>query len=346
MTSSQPLRDEALVARAGKSLNLLILGGTGFLGPHMVAAALARGHRITLFNRGHDTGTAADPRIETLNGNRDPRVGAGLAALAGTRRWDVVIDNSGYVPRQVHDSVGLLRGRIGRYIFVSTVSVYDSPAGATIDEHSPLLVAPDPGVETVSATTYGPLKAESDRIVRAALGDQATVVRPNYIVGPGDHTDRFTYWVERIFRGGDVLGPPHPTAGLQWVDARDLCPWIITLAERDQAGVFNASGPVQPVSWERLLHELVTLSPVPAGIRYATPEVMAQTGIQLPLVDPDGGTLDISGSAAAAAGLNYRPLADTARATHAWWQAQPEERRRSAQRWPTAELEQEALRRL
>ena len=205
-------------------------------------------------------------------------------------------------------------------------------------------------METVSATTYGPLKAESDRIVRAALGDQATVVRPNYIVGPGDHTDRFTYWVERLSRGGDTLGPPHPKIELQWVDVRDLCPWIITLAERDQAGVFNASGPGKPVNWEQVLRELVRLSAVPAHIHYATPEVMVQTGIQLPLVDPDseGGaqSIHISGEAATTVGLRYRPLADTARATLEWWRAQPTERRSKPERWPAAELEQAALRHL
>jgi 2'-hydroxyisoflavone reductase len=327
-------------------LDLLILGGTGFLGPHMVASALARGHRVTLFHRGHGTGASPDPRLETLTGNRDSRIGPGLAALAGTRRWDAVIDNSGYVPRHVHDSVELLQDRIRRYIFVSTVSVYDPSAGLRIDEDSPLTAATSSAVETVSATTYGPLKAEADRLVRAALGRRATVVRPNYVFGPGDHTDRFTYWVERVSRGGDILGPPHPTAGLQWVDVRDLCPWIISLAERDQDGIFNASGPQQPVSWDQLLHELALLGTVPARFRYATPEVMATTGIRLPLVDPDGETLAISGAAAMAAGLHYRPLADTARATRDWWRTQSAERRSRPQGWPAPELEQEALRRL
>jgi 2'-hydroxyisoflavone reductase len=335
-------------ARARKPLDILFLGGTGFLGPHQVEYALARGHRVTLFNRGKSAPGLFSDRVEILLGNRDVGIAPGLAALAGTRRWDVVIDNSGYLPRHVRDSAELLKDRTGRYVFVSTVAAYVAPDGERIDENSELLAAPVPDTEEVTGASYGPLKAECDRILLAALGDKATIVRPTYIVGPGDETDRFTYWVERVARGGEVLGPPDPQAGLQFVDVRDLCPWIVDLAERDQAGVYNAAGPAEPVTWEQVLRELARLSSQPVQFRWSTPEVLRDTGIQLPLVR----SAILAGSqpayfvsaAAQAAGLRYRPLADSAGATLAWWRSLPVERRAAPRRWPTPEQEQAALR--
>jgi len=336
------------VARAREPLDILFLGGTGFLGPHQVEYALARGHRVTLFNRGKSAPGLFSDRVEVLLGNRDANIVPGLAALAGTRRWDVVIDNSGYLPRHVRDSVELLKDRTDRYLFVSTVAVYVAPDGERIDENSELHAAPVPDTEEVTGATYGPLKAECDRILLAALGDKATIVRPTYIVGPGDETDRFTYWVERVARGGEVLGPPDPQAVLQFVDVRDLCPWIVDLAERDLAGVYNAAGPAEPVTWEQVLRELARLSPQPVQFRWSTPEVLRETEIQLPLVR----SAILAGSepayfvsaAAQAAGLRYRPLAETAAATLAWWRSLPAERQAAARRWPTPEQELEALR--
>jgi len=338
------------VARARKPLDLLFLGGTGFLGPHQVEYALARGHRVTLFNRGRSAPGLFSDRVEVLLGNRDDNIAPGLAALQGARRWDAVIDNSGYVPRHVRDSIELLKGRTDRYVFVSTVAAYVAPDGERIDENSELLAAPVPDTEEVTGASYGPLKAECDRILLAALGDKATIVRPTYIVGPGDETDRFTYWVERVARGGEVLGPPDPQAGLQFVDVRDLCPWIVDLAERDRAGVYNAAGPAEPVTWEQVLRELARLSPQPVQFRWSTPDVLRETGIQLPLVRSailaGGAPAYFVSDAAQAAGLNYRPLAGTAAATLAWWRSLPDERRASPRRWPAPEQEQAALRRL
>jgi 2'-hydroxyisoflavone reductase len=337
------------VARAPRPLKILILGGTGFLGPHQVNYALARGHHITLFNRGRDPDSGYGGRVETLIGNRDSKIEPGLASLQGKRRWDVVIDNSGYFPRHVRDSTDLLKDRVGRYIYTSSVAVYDLSAGLMVDEKSPLLPALNPDSEQLSMATYGPLKAESDRIVLATLGKKATIVRANYIFGPGDDTDRFTYWVDRVSRGGTLLGPPHPNVEQQWVDVQDLCPWIITLAEHDQTGIFNASGPTKPMNWGQLIQELIRVSGVPTQVRWATPEVMTKTGINLPLIDPDsaGGanSKHFSGDAARAVGLSYRPLADTAQATLAWWRAQPPERLARPKRWPwpTAEQERQAL---
>jgi 2'-hydroxyisoflavone reductase len=335
------------ISRASKPLDILFLGGTGFVGPHQVEHALARGHRVTLFNRGKSAPSLFSDRVEILLGNRDTNIEPGLAALQGKRRWDVVIDNSGYVPRHVRDSIDLLKGRVGRYLYVSTVAVYDPAGGPSIDEKSPLRPAPVPETEQVTGTTYGPLKAECDRIVQAALGQQATIVRPTYIFGPGDDTDRFTYWVDRVARGGEVLGPPDPQAELQWVDVRDLCPWIVTLAERDQPGIYNAVGPVKPATWEQVIQELTRLAPQPVQVRWATTEVLEKTGMQLPLVRTAffGRTAPhFVGTAAQSTGLVYRPLADTATATLAWWRSQTAERRANAEGWPKPEQEQEALR--
>jgi 2'-hydroxyisoflavone reductase len=334
--------------RARKPLDILFLGGTGFLGPHQVEYALARGHQVTLFNRGRSASSLFGDRVEVLIGNRDVKIEPGFSALQGTRRWDVVIDNSGYLPRHVRDSIELLKGRITRYVYVSTVAVYEPTAAASFDEESPLRAAPHPETEEVTSATYGPLKAECDRLVQGALGKQATIVRPTYIVGPGDDTDRMTYWVDRVARGGEVLGPPDPKAELQWIDVRDLCPWIVDLAERDQSGIYNAAGPATPASWEQVLQELAKLSSTPVQLQWATPEVIRQTGIRLPFVGAKlfngRESLHFSSTAAQAAGLRFRPLADTAAATLTWWRSQPDERRAKAEGWPAPELEQEALR--
>ena len=328
-----------------KSLDLLFLGGTGFLGPHQVRYALSRGHRVTLFNRGRSAPNLFGQDVEVLLGDRDSRVGEGLRALHGTRRWDVVIDNSGYVPRHVHDSIELLQDRCRRYVFVSTVAVYEyAPSGRSIDETAPLKPAPLPTTETVTGETYGALKAECDRIVQARLGSRATIVRPTYVVGPGDETDRFTYWVDRVSRGGDVLAPPEPEAELQWIDARDLCPWIVDLAERDVAGIFNAAGP--PMTWRRVLQELSALATRPVNLRWSTGAALERAQVNLPLVRPPGrgASPHFDGARAAAAGLRYRALADTAAATLEWWRSQSAERRANAEDWPTEAQEAEALR--
>lgn len=331
---------------APKPLDILILGGTGFLGPHQVEPALARGHRITLFNRGRSAPGLYGDRVEVLIGNRDTRIDQGLTALQGERRWDVVIDNSGYLPRHVRDSVSLLKERVGRYLYVSTVAVYEPGAGAVIDESSPLRPLPDPNLEDMSWANYGPLKAECDRVVQASLGAQATIVRPTYIVGPGDETDRFTYWVERTARGGDVLGPTDPRNELQWVDARDLCPWIVTLAERNVPGIFNAAGPVTPMTWKQTLAALALHAEQPAKFHWATADVLKELEIELPLVSPGRPSRHFANAAGQKAGLVYRPLPDTAQATLDWWRAQPETRRAQPEGWPPRDKELQAIARL
>jgi 2'-hydroxyisoflavone reductase len=315
-----------------------VLGGTGFLGPHQIEPALARGHWVTMFNRGVTAAGLYGDRVETLIGNRDSKVDQGLQALAGTRRWDIVIDNSGFVGRHVRDSAELLQGRVGRYLFVSTISAYDLlEDGGTFNEDSPLSRAAAPDDEL---SGYGPMKAVCDRVVREVYGSSALIVRPTYIVGPRDATDRFTYWIERMSRGGEVLGPPDPAKQFQWIDVRDLGGWMIDMAERGTTGVFNAAS--KPMAWGNILQELAAASGQAAHVQAATVELLDQLGIDQPLVLSDLPQWFIATAAAEAAGLPIRPLADTAVATLEWWRAQTAERHATAG-WLVPELERQAL---
>jgi 2'-hydroxyisoflavone reductase len=327
--------------RAPRSLDLLILGGTGFLGPHAVEHALARGHRVTLFNRGRSAGSAFGGRVELLVGDRDPRIGSGLGALAGERRWDAVIDISGYLPRHVRASAELLRGRVGRYAYVSTMGVYDRTRAGTVTEQSAMLPLVDPDNEDYSGPRYGPQKAEADRIVQSLYGRAATSVRPTFILGPGDDTDRYAYWLARMIRGGDVLGPRADAAPLQWVDVRDLCPWIVDLCERDQSGAFNAAAP--PVDWDGVIDTLRPFAAQPVRLRRPAGAVVDALKIPQPLTRRDDPVVRLDGTRATRHGLAYRPLAETSRATFEWWQALPDDRRARAEaRWPGRELERAA----
>lgn len=332
------------VSASQRPLQILVLGGTGFLGPHEVNYALERGHTVTVFNRGRNAGFFGDA-VEELVGDRDNQVDAGLAALQGDRRWDVVIDNSGYIPRHVRDSAELLKERCDRYIYVSTVAVYDFSTGTVFSEDSELAPLDDKSIEDVNRQTYGPLKAECDRIVRQILGDRCTVVRPTYVVGPGDHTDRFTYWVDRVNRGGEVLAPGLPQNAAQWVDARDLCPWIITLAENDTPGIFNAAGPSSTMTRDGLMWGLRAQTANPVEFFWPSVSLLEELDFNTPMMSPDR-SARFTNQASMAAGLHYRSLTDTARGTLEWWQAQSEDRRANARNWPSPEKEREAIQRI
>ncbi|QDU83162.1 NAD dependent epimerase/dehydratase family protein [Planctomycetes bacterium Pla163] len=342
---SQEMSAAPLVAPAAVPLTILVLGGTGFIGPHQIEYALARGHRITMFNRGNDPGLYGD-RVEELTGDRDVRKGTGLTSLAGERRWDVVIDNSGYVPRHVRDSVELLKDRCGRYVYTSTVAVYDFDAAPNVDRDGPLLAAPAPEVENVTWETYGPLKAECDRIVQRILGERATIVRPTYIVGPGDTTDRFTYWIERLMRGGDVVCPAYPQRRVQWIDVRDLCPFLVHLAENGTPGAFNAVGPASPVTNAEAMQGLRAFCAAPTELLWPSAGLLDELEYPTPMFDRSRGDHLAGASHAIAAGLTYRSLADTVRDTHAWWLEQSDERRARARGWPSAEAEAAVVARL
>jgi len=348
-----PAAASALAPRkpAGEPLDLLVLGGTGFIGPHQIERALERGHRVTMFNRGTKSGMYGD-RVEELQGDRDVNVGDGLKALEGDRRWDVVIDNSGYVPRHVRDSAELLKDRVGRYLYTSTVAVYDFDAAPLVngvhvaDREAPLLAAPDPPTEEVNWDTYGPLKAEADRIVRGIYGERATTVRPTYIVGPGDTTDRFTYWVDRLRRGGDVVCPAGPDRHVNWIDVRDLCAFVVLLAENGTPGVFNGSGPASPMTNAQAMHGLRAFCAAPTTLHWPSAELLAELEFSTPMFGAERADRRTAATAAVAAGLTYRSLAETVRDTQAWWDAQTDERRAAARRWPTPEQEAAVLKRL
>ncbi len=335
----------ALIKPASKSLNILFLGGTGFIGPHQVNYALARGHNVSIFNRGKKAGLYGG-KVEELVGNRDAKIDDGLTVLEGDRSWDVVVDNSGYVPRHVRDSAELLKGRCKRYLYTSTIAVYDFEKQNSVDNTGLMYPAPDPAIEEVTGETYGPLKAECDRIVQQVYGDTATIVRPTYIVGPGDHTDRFTYWVERFQRGGDIVCPPDPEFGASWIDVRDLCHWMVRLAEDDTPGIFNGVAPGQRVSREQFMWGLRASAVAQSNLHWPSRELLEELQFSTPMFFNAPFSIHVDASAAIAAGLTYRSFADTVRATHEWWMAQSEERRANPRRWPTAEVEAAVLARM
>jgi 2'-hydroxyisoflavone reductase len=331
-------------AQAGRKLSILFLGGTGFIGPHQINYALSRGHSVTTFNRGSNRGLYGD-RVEELIGNRDANVDDGLKALEGDRTWDVVVDNSGYVPRHVRDSANLLKGRTGRYIYISTTAVYDFDKTPSVTHESPLH-ASFPQTEQVTGETYGPLKAECDLIVQDILGSAATLVRPCVIVGPGDRTDRFTYWVERFHRGGDIVCPADPAREAAWIDARDLSHWLIRLAEADTPGIFNAAGPATPMNHEQVMYGMRAFTASPVRLFWPDRELLQSMNFNSPWVWQGATSRHIDAAASVAAGLTYRSLAETVGDTHEWWQSQPDERRANARGWPTAEQERAVLERL
>jgi 2'-hydroxyisoflavone reductase len=223
---------------APRKLQILFLGGTGFLGPHTVRYALERGHDVTLFNRGR-TNTDLFPQLETIVGNRDPEIDEGLAGLKG-REWDVVIDTSGYVPRITRASSELLAESVGQYLFVSTICQYDNWAegGTGGTEDRPRATLDDPATEDVR-THYCALKAYCERAVEAAMPGRVTQIRPGLIVGPRDGTDRFTYWPVRIDRGGEVLAPGKPSDPTQYIDVRDLARFMVHCLEQELVDTYN-----------------------------------------------------------------------------------------------------------
>lgn len=330
-TSGALLAASALDARAAgtaapRKLRLLILGGTAFLGPELVGAARGRGHTVTLFNRGK-TRPELFPDVEKLHGDRDGKLGA----LEG-RAWDAVIDTSGYVPRLVRASAELLAPRVPLYVFVSSISAYaDSPKGLT--EDSPVQALEDPKTEDVRGH-YGALKAACEKAAAEATGGRALSVRPGLIVGPGDPTDRFTYWPLRLDRGGEVLCPGDGSDPAQVIDVRDLAAWMIRAVEDGRTGTVNAVGPAAPLTMAGLVEacrapgSAATLAWVETA--FLEKEKVAPWG-DLPVWIPSGGAsagmARVSNVRAVAAGLRFRPLAETARDTLTWWKALPPERR-------------------
>jgi 2'-hydroxyisoflavone reductase len=294
-------------------MNILVLGGTSFVGRAIVDDALAHEHTVTLFSRGK-TGSDLFPELERRIGDRD----TGDYASLSDGRWDAVVDVSGYVPRHVGQAAEALGNRVGRYLFISTGSVYDrSKASDGMTEDTPRF-APERGTEEVTGETYGPLKVACEDDVLSAYGDAATIVRPGIVAGPHDTTDRFTYWVRRAARGGRVALPGRPDQPSQVVDSRDLARLVVGLLEQDRPGTYTAVGPAEPVTLEQLIRVCakaagsdVEVVPVPADA----------VGPGFPLVLPDP-SWDVmfrrSAAAAHAVGMPKTPLEKTAADVLAW----------------------------
>jgi 2'-hydroxyisoflavone reductase len=336
-----PCRVEAVPPPKKK---ILILGGTAFLGPALVAAARARGHTLTLFNRGK-TNPGRFPDLEQLHGDRDGH----LEALAG-RTWDVVIDDSGYVPRHVKDSATLLAPNVAHYVFVSTISVY-ADLGQPVDETSPVAKLKEP-TEKVSGESYGALKALCEDAATAALPGRVTVVRPGLIVGPDDPTDRFTYWPVRLARGGEVLAPGAPTDPVAYIDVRDLATFIIdAVVGKRLVGTFNALGPAGRFGVGELLDGVRRGVGGDAKLTWVDADFLEQHKVRawadLPVWVPPVGDGKYAGlisrARAVQAGLRFRPTAETARDTLAWWKTLPEARRQKPRAGLAADAEQPVL---
>jgi 2'-hydroxyisoflavone reductase len=297
-------------------VRILVLGGTRFVGRHIVAAALDRGHDVTLVHRGR-TNPDLFPEVERLLGDREDD----LSFLA-RRRWDAVLDTCGYSPGPVRAAAELLAGAADRYVFVSTVSVYAQPVASGADESSPLRSTDD------QPATYGGLKVLCEGAVAAVFLGRALIVRPCLIVGPHDFTGRFSYWVWRLTRGGEVLAPGGPDLPVQLIDARDLGGWLVRCVENGTTGIFNATGPAQPLTLGEVLKACKAATPpkTPAtSLTWVDEGFLLEQGVApwtgLPLWIPGrkGSALQsMDNGRARTAGLTYRPLAETIRDTHAW----------------------------
>lgn len=304
-------------------MQLLILGGTRFLGRALVESALAHGDKVTLFNRGR-SGPDLFPRVEQLRGDRD----GGLGVLHG-RTWDAVIDTSGYVPRLVADSARVLAGNVDLYTFISSISVYADPVLAHSNEDAPLARFPDDLGEEVTGETYGPLKVKCEEEALALMDGRALLVRAGLLVGPHDATDRFTYWPVRAARGGEILAAAPPDAPVQFIDVRDLADWTLAATRARLTGSFNVTGPAQPLTMQGLLESCLAVSNQPATLTWVDePFLVAQdvaywADLPLALAAADRGIMQVDIGKALAAGLATRPLAETVRDTLAWAQTRP-----------------------
>ncbi|MPZ68988.1 MAG: NAD-dependent epimerase/dehydratase family protein, partial [Actinobacteria bacterium] len=295
-------------------MRYLVLGGTRFVGRHIAEAALTRGHELTLFNRGKSDPDAV-PYATQVHGDRD----GGLGAL-GEQTFDRVIDVSGYVPRLVRASAELLADRTQHYTFISSESVYRfGGLKPGIDEHSDLFELDDPSIEEVTNETYGGLKVLCERAVEDVFGRRSLIVRPGYVVGPGDHSDRFTYWVERIAEGGEVLAPGRPERIVQVVDGRDLGDWTIWMADRRRPGPYNASGPEYVLSWGLLLNRIRYVLGSDCEFTWVEDDFLRSQKVELPLYDAEESAGDgFDSSRAVHEGLLFRSLAETIADTYEW----------------------------
>ena len=340
------------VGKAARPLDILILGGTGFTGPFQVEYALKRGHKVTLFNRGKRPSPEWPAAVEQLHGDRNT---GDLAALKG-RKWDVCIDNPTSLPFWVRDAGQVLKGNVGHYLFISTISVYADSSKPGIDENSPL--AQYKGKDAMAETQqtlradienlYGPLKALSEAEAHKQFGKNVTIVRPGYIVGPRDETDRFTYWPHRVAQGGEILVPGDGQDPIQIIDGRDLGEWMIRLAEAGTTGTFNACGPDYPLSMDAMLYGCQAVTGGGMTLTHVSPAFLDEQQVGLPIWvpskdNPYAGYGAVSNERAIAAGLTFRPLATTVQDLLAWFRSLPAERQAKLGAGITREKEAELL---
>lgn len=308
-------------------MKTLILGGTKFLGRHLVDAALAAGHEVTLFNRGK-TNPTLFPNVETITGDRDQDI----EKLSG-REWDATIDVAGYLPRIVRLSAQGLEKSVKRYVFISSISVYDGFRKVGINESDPVGKLEDESVEEITGETYGPLKALCEKTVQEIYGDRALIIRPGLIVGPYDPTDRFTYWPMRVQRGGDMITPGQPQTPIQIIDVRDLSEFIIKLIEENASGIYNATGPDYELMMGEFLDACKRVSGSVAAFHWASAEFLNEHGVQpwsdmpvwIPDTEEEAGFSRVDVSRAIHAGLKFRPLEDTIRDTIRWAELRPDD---------------------
>jgi 2'-hydroxyisoflavone reductase len=341
---------------APRSMKILVLGGTGLIGPPLVEYALARGHEVTLFNRGK-TNTHLFPDVEKLKGDRNGDLESIAEQVQAGRRWDAVIDNTASIPRWVTDSTATLRGATDLYLYTSSMSAYADASLPGADETAALgtISAEDEAaVETVADITganFGPLKARCEEEARKAFPEATIVVRPGLIVGIYDRSDRFTYWPVRIFRGGEVLAPGNPDDPVQFIDSRDLGEWYVRLVENRALGTYNGVGPRAPMTMAGMLHGIRATVDNEISFTWVDADFLAEHEVQpwvhMPVwVPPAGEYAGFSSSSirrALDAGLSFRPLADTAKATVEYWRSLPEDRRAQPRAGLLAEREREVL---
>ena len=307
-------------------MEILLLGGTVFLGRHIAQAAVAAGHHVTIFHRGQHP-APDDLAVAEILGDRE----VDLGRLAG-RQWDVVIDTSGFVPHQVRTAVAALGEHTGRYLFISTISVYPETIAPGADEAAGVVELPEgASTEERSDATYGALKALCEAELLQSLLDRATIIRPGLIVGPDDPTDRFTYWPRRLAASGEVLVPGAPDRPIQFIDVRDLAEWTVRLAETGTLGTFNATGPAERLSMGAFLTAAQAAVGGTGALTWVADQLLLDQGVgpwmELPLWIPAteaGGFMQVAIHRALAAGLTFRPLAETVRATLAWDRRRPE----------------------
>lgn len=320
-------------SRPAKKLNILILGGTGFIGPHMVERVLERGHSVTLFNRGKSN-PHLFPDLEKLVGDRDPKIDDGLNALKG-RDWDAAIDTASYYPRITGASANLLADHIEHYVFISSISAYKDGSIHGITEDAEVGTIEDETIEDMSGGAYGPLKVLCENAASKAMGGRSTSIRPGFIVGPRDKAwNRFPMWVKRVASRKNIVAPGTANDPVQLIDARDLAAFAVLSIEKKLAGVFNAVGPKDRLTVGAMIEGIKEGCNTDPEIMWMPNEFIEKwSGIKkqegekfnqmhmVPCISPDGeakGYATVSNAKAVAAGMTFRSVADSARDSLKW----------------------------